>query len=302
MNCHDFDQIWNELLDAETASVDRRATAIKTRAGPRSPADRELAAREHAVGCSTCRLAQVKYETLRQALRAWNLESRPSSAPSTDLVERFLAAVSPSVDSHSRAIDRTDRASRSWRIGLPLGLAVAVAAAVLALVISPIRWDLKRHDGGGARQGVMNQPGKLAGRSLSPSLSSRRAGLHGLSDSLADATAATWDLARSTSEPAARLGRQVIGAASQAQDLSGAGTPAADPTEPFGSGLVSLPSVLRGDSESPPGSTLLHDVGDRLSASIRPLSSTARQAFGFLRTPSLEKNEHRISQPASKGA
>jgi hypothetical protein len=301
MNCHDFDQIWNELLDTETMPTDGQGTTVEGESGPRLPSDRELAAREHAAGCPTCGTAQFEYETLRQALRAWRLKARPSSAPSSDLIERILTAALSSADSATGAIGQTGRgrASRRWRIGLPLAMAVA---AVLAFVIVPIFWDLKRVDPGSAQRGAMNRTGRASGQVRSASHSSQPAGFHGLSGSLADATAATWDLARSTSEPAARLGRQVLEVASEAQDPAVSRTSAADSGQSLGSGLVSLPTVLRVVPESPPGSVLLQEVGERLSACVRPLSSTARQAFGFLRTPSLEKNENRINQPASKGA
>ncbi|MCA1686628.1 MAG: hypothetical protein LC745_11780 [Planctomycetia bacterium] len=82
----------------------------------------------------------------------------------------------------------------------------------------------------------------------------------GLSDALADAGSATWDLAREASGPAARVGRQVI----EAAELPG--------TSP----AVALPGVVR------PASDVWREVGDRVNAGVRPLEGSARHAFGFL--------------------
>ena len=107
-----------------------------------------------------------------------------------------------------------------------------------------------------------------------------------MSEALADATAATWDLARTTSEPAARLGRQVLESATRVEDAITPGSIRAPilpvPRTPA---LTRLPRSCRSSPQPPPGSALLQQVGDGLSASVRPLSSTARQAFGFLRIP-----------------
>ncbi len=120
-----------------------------------------------------------------------------------------------------------------------------------------------------------------------------------MTEALADATEATWDLARTTSAPAARLGHQVLMAATSAQDSTGTGSTGAGGPR---LGLDALAPILRVVPDSTPASELIQRVGDGLSASVRPLSSSARQAFGFLRTPSLGKPDNPINLPASKGA
>jgi hypothetical protein len=84
-----------------------------------------------------------------------------------------------------------------------------------------------------------------------------------LTDALADATSATLDLARSASGPAARIGGEVLRTASTAEG----------------------PSALPAMALSGPSSEMLQRMGDRINAGVRPLSGTARQAFGFLLAP-----------------
>jgi hypothetical protein len=123
-----------------------------------------------------------------------------------------------------------------------------------------------------------------------------------LSEALADATAATWNLAWTASEPAARLGRHVLESATRVEISSQPGESAADLAGPAYQGLDSLASVLPAVPQPPPGSALLQQVGDGLSATFRPLSFTARRAFRFLRMPSLERTDNGpIHLTASKG-
>jgi hypothetical protein len=84
------------------------------------------------------------------------------------------------------------------------------------------------------------------------------AGSLDLSDALADATSATLELARDASAPAGRLGRDVLAA----------GLPSAAAPE------VEVAAV--------PSAAVLRSVGDRVGAGVRPLSGSARHAFGFL--------------------
>jgi len=286
MNCQDCDQIWNELLDAESLSRERVATGIEP--SPRLLAEREQMACTHAMGCSRCRQVRARYETLRRALRAWAASARPELTLSPALVERILAEQKTG----------SSRRSRRWRAALSLGAAVAAVACLIALVLSPMPWRLERVS---PRSDRGRPAGPASGSALHPS--NRQSDSRVLSEALADATAATWDLARTTSEPAARLGRQMIESATQAENPAGAGAAAADPAGSSYPGLESLTGVLPVVPQAPPGSALLQQVGDGLSASVRPLSSTARQAFGFLRIPSLERTDNSpLHLPASKGA
>jgi len=79
-------------------------------------------------------------------------------------------------------------------------------------------------------------------------------------EALADATSATIDLAREASAPAGRVGRVV---------LSSGASPEAD-----------APLALR--ASVGPSTDILLSIGDRVGAGVRPLSGSARQAFGFL--------------------
>jgi hypothetical protein len=270
MKCQEFEQTWIDLLDTET--LGRIAGDTSTALTDPDLARREHEAREHARRCARCGPAHARNETLRQALRAWTTRNERAPGPSPDLLTRVLA------ESALAARLRTRRRRLVWSIGAGL------AAALLAFLFLPGPWRLDR--GGGH--------GRV-----------RAAGARGTTDAdvlreaLADATDATWDLARTTSEPAARLGREVIEAATQAREQDGAESSGGDSTA---FRLASLSSVLRGGATSSTGAALLQDLGDGLAASVRPLSSSARQAFGFLRTPNVEKREHAGTPPASKGA
>jgi len=81
-----------------------------------------------------------------------------------------------------------------------------------------------------------------------------------LTDALAEATSATWDLAQHASAPAARIGRQVF-------DSTSVNLPSAPFSRPVG---------VR------PVSGVLQSVEERVNAGVRPLSGSARRAFGFL--------------------
>jgi len=124
------------------------------------------------------------------------------------LVERILAEQKTG----------SSRRARRWRAALPLGAAVAAVACLIALVLAPLPWRLERVSPGIDRG---RPAGRASGSALRPS--NRQADSRVLSEALADATAASWDLARTTSEPAARLGRQVLESATRVENPSRAG-------------------------------------------------------------------------------
>ncbi|MDR3636781.1 MAG: hypothetical protein P4L84_23455 [Isosphaeraceae bacterium] len=86
-------------------------------------------------------------------------------------------------------------------------------------------------------------------------------------DALADATSATWQLALEASAPAARIGRDVLDSAVD-QDPSAT--------------RALLPSATS------TASGMLQTVGERVNEGVRPLSGSARHAFGFLLGPALD--------------
>ncbi len=115
-----------------------------------------------------------------------------------------------------------------------------------------------------------------------------------LNEALAGATSATWDLARSATEPAARISRNVIDVATTPGSTvpdSGASVPA-----------VSVPSLDSLAPDSDTAAAMLRQVGDSLVTGVRPFSSTARHAFGFLLGPVPAKPEARTIVPSEKGA
>lgn len=84
-----------------------------------------------------------------------------------------------------------------------------------------------------------------------------------LSSALADVTLATLDLARETSAPAARLGRHVLATVVEGEGPS-----------------LTLPGPLEAPGE------VLQTVGQGVNQGVRPISGSARRAFGFLLGPS----------------
>ncbi len=88
-----------------------------------------------------------------------------------------------------------------------------------------------------------------------------------LADALAHVTSATWELAKEASAPAARIGFDVLDTTVVANDASQSDS----------------------DSASTDGlaTEMLQSVSDRVSEGVRPLSGTARHAFGFLLGPTL---------------
>jgi hypothetical protein len=87
-----------------------------------------------------------------------------------------------------------------------------------------------------------------------------------LSEALGRATSATLDLASVTSAPAGRVGRLVLASSG----LTGESLATAAPR----------PRAIEAASD------MLRTVGDGVQDGFRPLTGTARQAFGFLIGPS----------------
>jgi hypothetical protein len=224
----------------------------------------ERSLREHAADCPACRPLAARYQLLRRALDAW--DHRPA-AP-VDLADRILTAAGK--PAASRAASGMRRARPIWRIGLPLATA---AAAAIALIFARPTLDGPRP--------IQRTRQPLAAE----------AGTRALNHALADATEATWDLARSTSEPAARIGRQVFDAA------TGTGTTGADDE-----GSFSVSSYVPSAPDSIDASAMLRQVGDSFATTVGPLSTTAKHAFGFLLGPPPAKPEARRITPDAKGA
>lgn len=263
MNCRDFDRVWNQLLDARRREVDADA--------------RERSLREHAESCASCRVRHRQLETLRQALEVWSSRAETPPTPAPVLARRILEAA-----------DHAEPATTARRPRLRpryAAYALASAAAVGLVVLGPkLRPELPRASGPAPAAAAASTPARaptpVVGRSMTPRL---------LGVAVDDATAASWQLALLASEPAARLGREMIDASFQAD--AGPYESARFPTS------SDLPSLDAG-SLSP----AFNQMSDILAAGVRPLSTSARQAFGFLRVPRAEKAERPIVRPTAKGA
>ncbi|MDR3620725.1 MAG: hypothetical protein P4L85_15340 [Paludisphaera borealis] len=261
MNCRDFDQVWNQLLDV------RRRDAGDRQAVDAARVARERSLREHADACPSCQVRHRQFETLRQALEAWTARPDASPTPSPGLTERIIkAAAQPELI--------VPVAGRSWFVR-PRFAAFALASAAAALLVTV---------------GPRLRPEPPRPSSAPVPADGRRFGRGLLDGAVNDATAASWQLARLASEPAARLGKEMIDASFEPGDGSfqKAGFPSSS----------DLPS-LDPESFSP---VLLNQMGDLLAAGVRPLSTSARQAFGFLLTPTSEKPERPVVRPTAKGA
>ena len=261
MNCRDFDRIWNQSLDADRPGASP---------GPAWPSlERDL--REHAESCPSCRVRHHRFETLRQALDAWTGRPQLRPAPSPGSADRIIAAL---------VRPEPARGGRR-RIVRPRVAAFALASAAAAglAVVGPRLLEPKP---------TTDAPASSA----APASPSLKRGLLGAA--VGDATAASWELALLASEPAARLGKEMIDASFDADADADADLfpPADTPT------ATDVP-VLDADSFSP---DLINQMGGLLAEGVRPLSTSARRAFGFLRAPNTEKPQRPVRPSAGKGA
>jgi hypothetical protein len=305
MTCRDFQHKWDELLDA-----DARRAASPDADGPGSigadrvsPADdREALLLAHAAECPACRPIAARYQVLRHAIRVW----RQPPLPPADLMHRILSAPADPTPRTWEAASR--RARRSWRdhrskVSLRIGIAAAMVACML-LGVTLVR--ITRRDRtdrvAGADQTALQDLHSISGPETAPANSTA------FNRALAEATSATWDLARSASEPAARISRDVLDATTQGDSIPNEAAKSPSSTAPTGEieGLASLsvrvPSLDPLAPNASTASTVLQQVGDQLSAGVRPLSSTARHAFGFLLGPARDRTEPRTTERAERGA
>jgi hypothetical protein len=272
IQCHEFERMWNELLDA----------------GAVAPTDRERVLLEHGTACDTCRHVAKHYELLRRALREWG----PPPEPSPGLADRILAEIQ-STNPPACASDRS-----VWR-RLPrkrvlLSVAAAGVAACLVLFFAIDRWRPNWPPAGANVSAVgPGQPASLGSKAGLPAPPP-------LNAALADATDATWDLARSASEPAARISRQVIDVAAGLEP--GAAQPAADGVSDPRAVPVSAARLGSLALDSATATAVLEHFSAGLATGVQPLSSTARHAFGFLLGPAASQPDVRTKGPAEKGA
>ena len=305
MTCRDFQIKWDELLDADPCGL---LDAVDCIPSPRSLglgatvsghlAEETL--QQHEKACASCRQFASRYRLLRRATRSW----RQIPLPSPDLTDRMLTELEVCSKSDPR-IDPSPH-NRPWIASFPIR---SIAASVLfAVLIFPYL------------KGALSRIGR---RVSQPSIAKLAPGLHpsvssqseepvgeriGLNRALAEATTATWDLARFTSEPAARISREVLDATAQVDPAQNGSPPeprltTEDHTQMIGIGFnVTVPSLPPFSPEAFDPSAALLQVGDRVAAGVRPLSESARYAFGFLIGPSPNQAVPRTNSPSSKGA
>jgi hypothetical protein len=225
--CRDFDRRWNRLLDRRDPPP----------AGPDLHADGDADLAAHAAHCPRCRARAAGYDALRLAL-----DERARAAPEP-AAPALTARILDAWRAEAAAAEAAAIASRTRPI-----LRAAALAAALALAIG---------------LGLLSRGPRRPDPAPAVTAAARPTAVRPLAESLADATAATLDLARETSAPAARLGRLVLASAAPA----GEPDPAAE--------ALALPISMA------PSAEVLESVGDGL----RPLSGSARRAFGFLLGP-----------------
>jgi hypothetical protein len=288
MTCRDYERDWNKLIDMDRADARQGCAG----AGPLvlARADTERALLDHEADCPACRQLGARYQVLRRALQA----GVQSQAPPAGLADRILTEI----ERPSPSAWAVYGEARSQLIP-PAFVAFAAIAAVLIAVVLPLSY-LSRD-----LQSRLDRPKTVLHPTPGPSghdevSETVAVDPRSLDTAVADATAATWDLARSASEPAARISRQVLNAATQADRESG--LPTSDTRlEPVTAG-VSVPSLAALAPDTAAAGAMLQQVGDHLATGVRPLSDTARHAFGFLLGPAITKPEVPANPPAPKGA
>jgi hypothetical protein len=187
------------------------------------------------------------------------------------------------------------RGLQGWTlpVAAPEGLADRVLArcqeepvrGTLALFLSPARLAMTSAAAAALLIGVGLGIRYLASPPASApiSVATREPGRGELTEALERATTATLDLAAVTSAPAGRVGRLVLASSG----LAGGGEKLA----------VTTPRPRALDAAS----DVLRTVGDGVQGGIRPLTGTARHAFGFLLGPS-PAPPHAAETPTGRGA
>jgi hypothetical protein len=285
MTCRDFERKWNELIDAEAAIVERSTARAAAPDAALSVRSRVLL--DHAAECPGCGRKAAQYRTLQSAIRACG----PPPAAPAGLADRILSELEAPTASAWPVYAIARRASPRIRVKLSI-LTAGIAACLVALFVRGRMMPTRPVQ-------VLHPTPALSHGDQSADAKSVPVVYHGLSTALADATAATWDLARSASLPAARISRQVIEAATGPEESS---PPVQDSRTNATRVSVSVPSVDSLAPDSAAAAAVLQQVGDRLASGVRPLSTTARHAFGFLLGSTPVKPEVRNNPPSDKGA
>jgi hypothetical protein len=281
MTCGEFEQGWNDLLDAHEAEATLERRCAKSTA----VAQLESALREHESGCAACREVAARYRLLLRAIRAWSV---PQVAPG-QLADRILAA------SRFPPLPRGARVVGASTASLFRRNSVSIAAAAAAAIAFALIRPANQPRPAGAPSPKRPSPPTAGTGSRPSTLVDTRS----LNAAVAEAAEATLDLARSASEPAARISRQVLNAATMTQVEPGPTVLARGAGSEPATLAVPILGSLAPDSKA--ASAMLQALGDRFASGVRPFSTTARNAFGFLLGPSPSRPDVRESPQSTKG-
>jgi hypothetical protein len=232
MNCSEFGAEWNRRLDAARAGL-----------VPLFADDPEGAA--HAASCDACRAATNRYSVLLQAIGA--LPAPPAHDPV--LTARILATLAEQEDPRTIAA----RPHAGWRRP---ALRYAAAAALALICFGGLMAVRDRLAGRRPAELATTTPSPISAETIRPTPAARP-----LNEALSEAASATLSLARESSAPAARIGRDMIGSAAEA----------------VGPVLASAD-----ETDSVPRPPLLDRLGGGVPSAAGPWSTPARNAFGFL--------------------
>ncbi len=291
MTCSDFERKFNELIDSENATAQSAGSAAS--GPPAIAADLMRALLDHADRCSSCQEIAARYQILRRALCAWN---SPPVVPA-DLADHILAA---QADREARAASAWavvgEKRERWWPLVLTYG-SIMAAAMVIGLVLSAVNMSMRQEQPNRpiprvTLGGPADQLHSVGGSAPAPLAKSRV-----LNEALAEATSATLDLARVASEPAARISRQMLDAASQSEGglgetAIGGGAARAQVTMPALRSLAPDPSAA---------GAVLQEVGDRLASGMVPLSRTRATPSAFCSSQRPPKSIAAIESQRQRG-
>ncbi len=214
----------------------------------------------HRASCERCERTARAFDLLARAIAA-----TPPSRPSAELAARI-----------ERAAAR--RVKRVW-----LGRLVVAASFLLAVGLSGY-WR--------GRGPILER------RDQAPVVPAPARSGDSLGEAIAEAALATWDLARETSDPAARLGSPLFARPVILEPGPSSVIPSVSGTLSVGGFPPSL-SLLSPDAAGTTG--VLEQVGDRLIDGVRPLSNSARNVLERWLGPPRDRPSRPGSPAKTKG-
>jgi hypothetical protein len=232
VNCSEFEAEWNRRLDAARAGL-----------VPLFADDPEAAA--HASACADCRAATIRYSVLLQAIGALP----PPQPHDPALTARILATWGEQEE--PRTIAASPHAG--WRRP---AIRYAAAAALALVCFGGLMAVRDRLAVRRPAELVATTPAPISATATRPAPAARP-----LNEAFSEAASATLSLARESSAPAARIGRDMIGSAAEA---------------------VGPVLATTDETDADPRPPLLDRLGGGVPSAAGPWSTPARNAFGFL--------------------